>query len=108
MTFPEELTPSLEAVIVVFPAPTAVTIPVESTVATELDDDSHLAVLATSVVSPLTVVPEAPNCFDSPITRKIDVGLTAIEFSASPDTKKSSQPLNATVSASATRMRTLE
>lgn len=105
ITFPAELTPSCEAVIVVFPVATAVTRPDVLTVATEDDDESHFAVPDTSLLFPLTVVPCAVNCFDSPIARKMEVGVTVIELSELPETKKLSQLLSEAANASTRRIR---
>src|SRR5512146_38896 len=80
-------TPSCEAVIVVFPAASAVTRPAltEAKVGEEV---VHLADAVTSLLSPFTVFPLAVNCSVSPTFRKMDVGVRAMLFRALPETKK--------------------
>lgn len=92
MTPPLASTPSCEAVIVEVPVATAVTRPA-LTVAKDEAELLHFAVLVTSSLSPLTLVPLAVNCFVSPMVRKIELGVTLMLFSALPDTKKSPHPL---------------
>ncbi len=74
VTYVEALTPSLVAFAVVFAVPLpllcAVTIPCASTLATDVLELLHVAVLLTSTVSPPTVVAVAANCFASPTTMK--------------------------------------
>src|SRR5690242_12998048 len=77
---------------VVLPAATAVTSPA-FTVATPADELLHLALLVTSLLSPLTVVPLAVNCFVLPTVRKTEVGVRAMVLRELPETKKFPHPL---------------
>ncbi len=92
MTVPEAVMPSCEALMVEFPAATAVTRPA-LTDATPDEELVHLAELVTSLLLPSTVVPLAVNCLVSPTLRKMEVGVIVMELSAPPETKKSPHPL---------------
>lgn len=83
---------SCDAVMVVLPAATAVTSPA-ATVAVVDEELVHFALLVTSLLSPLTVVPLAVNCLVLPTVRKTEVGVRLIVLSELPETKKSPHPL---------------
>lgn len=85
-------TPSWDAVMVALPAATAVTSPA-ATVAVVEEELLHFALLVTSLLSPLTVVPLAENCLVLPTVRKTEVGVRLIVLSELPETKKFPHPL---------------
>ena len=74
VTYVDALTPSFFAFMVVLAVPlpllNAVTTPCASTLATDVLELFHVAVLLVSTVSPATVVAVAVSCFASPTTIK--------------------------------------
>src|SRR3954466_5308795 len=97
VAFPE--TPLLFAVMVAVPAPTAVTVPVASTVATEVLLLVHAAVEVTSEVEPPTETEVAVICLVSlvPLLLLLDSTSAVVDrvmwSAALGQTKKSPQPL---------------
>lgn len=85
------------AEMVALPAATGVAIPELLMVTTVEGEAVHLAVEDTSLESPLTVVPLAVNCTESPTAARRDLGLTVREAMESPEVKKLLHPpMNAT------------
>ena len=81
------------AVIVAVPCATLVAKPLLLTVATEVADDVHVAVLVNVCVVPLLYVPVAANCWVKPAATDGEAGVTEIDTNTAAVTVSVAEPL---------------